>query len=197
MKLSITEEILKDSDKYAALYASMMLRDSILYASPSVSFGIIDESRRIINIDREKVLDERNINFFLNQLQPISNVVYKITDLKNYHEFTTDQHKRIIQTYHQIEASTGLLTTNILERDNKILPIIAGGLNERINEISLLENHARSEKYNNLVQKLSDLSKSNTPFKLHTTWLYASNNVQPSSFIYVIQFAFRKEVFEF
>jgi hypothetical protein len=172
------------------------LTNNVLYNPDDTSFGIIDENRRIININRPLGAVREGVNDFLNQNLLVTDSIYKVTDGDNYHEFNVDENGRVIHSYHWIQK-INLHVTNCSSNSKKakILPIEIGGICESINEVDASNNFTESDEFRGMIHHISKQVFNQKPAQVHVT--FAFKNASAKACIYVVEDSFGKQVYEF
>ena len=160
--MTIQEEIQKDTIGHftdgrpdvCKLSKDISFKEGKILHLNNVVFGEIDEKGRVINIDRRKALESGGkLNPLLSHCSLATNATYIIIDLKNKHQFTTDNLGRIVLAeFSPVEIYNGRLPNEqskalrfkdedttphgpkqISDEGGHILADSAGGLPEGIN----------------------------------------------------------------
>lgn len=180
--------------------------DKIIHKGKTV-FGVIDEARRVIEIDRRLALESGGRrNPLLSHTALVPNCTYKITDAENLHWFTTDNKGRTVKTHHWVKAiyrqrlndeqTKALMCKDedtkpntpgqINDEGGHILADSAGGLPESINIFPQAYRVNHSSEWRGLETQIKNAVLRGDEVVLETEFTYKGSCKRPDAYTYLL-----------
>lgn len=180
--------------------------DKIIHKNKTV-FGTMDESNRVITIDRRLALESKGRrNPLLSHTALVPNCTYKITDADNEHWFITDKQGRTIKTKHWVKAiyrqrlndeqTKALMCKDedtkpntlreINDEGGHILADSAGGLPESINIFPQAYRVNHSKEWRGLETQIKNAILSGEIVHIETEFRYNATCKRPDNYTYQV-----------